>query len=771
MNSLEQLREELRPRLQDYLGRLGIKVNGPGKRMRCPFPARHAHGDANPSAVYYEQGGARVHCNGCGGHWDIFSLHKELNACVDFTQVLHELADMFGLTYPGEHKNTGVVRMQRGECQQHNESGIIKKFENPLVRDPETESKLKEWSAAFKGSAGEEYLMNRGISTETAQKYGIGFDSSFRWDNGEYGALVFPESKGYGLRNLAPAGSSEKKFRHFPSGIENGSSFNLKALWHDSVVFIVEGQCDALAIAEAGGEAIGLGGANRTREIIAAAKWKTPTARIVIALDTEENEKLKARVAAAGRELASGLREAGAFVYEFTDEVSVFAAHDANDALVSNKSYLIENIEASRKMAEDEFERWKSSDNGKSNSDSSTICRNFVHAFSSIGDPTPEEDNPDVVIPNGYLRRGQVLSLVSCAGVGKSVFTNQLAISWAAGKEFLHIPAPIRPLSVLVIQYEDDEEEMRTFIHDAKIGFSRIGWSDAEISDALNRVCFLDVWPYLREKKAPLVDENLLSVITEIQHERRFDVIIINPLSSAVNEYDISNNKEVNSFLRQKYMPVVNDPESSFLLVLVHHTGKVPKTEEARSDFMRGSYAQYDAKGASALMDINRASLMIAPTKTMGTFILVGAKRGEALGWKNADGKPTNEQYISHSKDIKFWVSSSPEEIAELNTDKKDNQSKPQHKLEDDVRVAAVQIRQKCIHSKRMLSAVECRSVAGAAFVEGSRTQRQNAAWAVISKAPGVYGLRYIKQGRFEYYGPDGVDAPREDGSLVEDLL
>lgn len=79
---------------------------------------------------------------------------------------------------------------------------------------------------------------------------------------------------------------------------------------------------------------------------------------------------------------------------------------------------------------------------------------------------------------------------------------------------------------------------------------------------------------------------------------------------------------------------------------------------------MRGTFAQYDAKGASALMDSVRAALLIAPTTAPHFFKLVAGKRGDALRWMDEDGNLTNEIDIAHSCGYTYWRRPSPEEVA-----------------------------------------------------------------------------------------------------------
>ena len=159
---------------------------------------------------------------------------------------------------------------------------------------------------------------------------------------------------------------------------------------------------------------------------------------------------------------------------------------------------------------------------------------------------------------------------------------------------------------------------------------------------------------------------------------------------------------------------------------------------------MRGTFAQYDAAGAAALMNWARAILMIAPTTSPGDFILLGAKRQARLGWKADDEKPTNERFISYSPKIKFWIKTPEERVRKLVEESKGS-SRPAADPAQDAAVFAKFLRDLTAG----ISATEARNKAQAQFGQA----RGNAAFAKIAANPGAFGVTYEKLGRVEYYG------------------
>lgn len=754
MTDLDILKRKLKePQyLKTLLEEIGVSVPEDGKNIRCPFPGNHKNGDSHPSAHFYDDAeGARVKCFACGANVDAIELYSKLHG-VDFMNALRDLAEKFSLPFPGKLSTMKSTTSTKTMTPTKTKVETRREIEEPISRAAETEEYLSKcFSCLEKTRSAVEYLESRGISVETAKRLGIGFDPAFEWRDDakktvSKGAIVFREAKGFGLRDLSPAGHGHK-FRHFPAGVKNGSSFNLEALWDTAAeaVFVVEGQLDAASIAELGGNAVALGGFTHGETLVEAVKRRPPSAPIVVAFDHDEDAATAAKVTAAKTRLLSDLAAAGVFAMDSGD--NAFGAHDANDALLADRAKLGISIKIITSQAKQAFEAWK-------REASASKWAGYISPFSSISDLIPEEQDPDAIIPNAFFRRGGVLMIVSCAGQGKSVLANQLAIAWAGGRECF-LPAPMRKMSVLVIQWEDDDRAMAEFVKNNRIGFKRRGWTEAEINDALNRVSFLDVRKLRQERKLLLVDDVFIETLREIQLERRFDIVLVNPLSAAVAEYDLSDNTLANVFLYDKLNGVIQDPATSCGFVFIHHTGKPPAN--ARDDFMRGAYAQYDARGASALMNYPRATLMIAPKKDSSRdFYLVGGKLGGRLPWRDLSGNKTKELPISYSDDIIFWTETPEDRVALAAANEEARKTKTSFNAVDDALTAATHIREACRRRGVAQNAVSCRQIACGIL----RTSRGNAAWATISKTPDTYGLVKTKIGRVEYFGEPSTPVP-----------
>ena len=786
---IERLREELkRGYLRRYLEATGRQIL-PGGQVRCPNPSAHANGDAKPSAHLYEDAsGDRVKCFACGGSWDIFSL-VEMDQGTDFIGALEYLADFFGLAFPRRAKRRrDAAKTKTTPTREQGPNASTATASSPTTAtDTATASENNaaknadeaiEEAARPKGAQEyldtcaarieeTDYFGKRGVSLATAKRLGCGYDPAHYFPSlhERRRAVVFPAAGGWAARAV------DVKAHSFLKGLKGGSAFNLEALDQadaTSAVFIVEGQFDALSIEDVGGHALALGGVQHVEELVQRVRRNPPGCALIIALDREDNPQKAANVAKAAKRLAEELRGAGAFVADFNDPI--FSAHDANDALLADRAAFKNSVKYAVFYAS---ERYVLRDEPQDGDDATTQKDHATPkpgpwaaktiSFADLPEPMPEEENARALFKRGYLRKGHALCLVSCAGVGKSVISLQLALAWSLGKPCLGLE-PVRPLKIGVFTFEDDVEDNASFRRDYREGFRREGWSDAEIDAALAAVEFIEL--------GGKTDEAFAEALAEIQLEKPRDLYIVNPLGDIMDEYDISDNSEAKHFFKRVLDPVIKgarDPRTSCALVLVSHTGKAPKTSGDRANFMRGIFAQYDAAGSAALMNWTRASLLIAPTSEAGNFVLLGAKRQARLGWRDADGKPTNERYISYSPDIKFWIPTPEADVRRLTADGSGKSSRPAVDPAQDAATFAGTLRS----LTSGISSVEARQRAQDMLGQ----KRGNAAFAKIAQTPSAFNVAVEKIGRTIFYGGvalgigvDGKSAPPGVEGLDDDF-
>lgn len=143
----------------DLVGLIGedltLKKSGANYQSRCPF-----HDDRSPSFSVSPDKQV-YHCFGCGASGNILTYVKEKRG-LDFIGAVEFLAQRQGLEVPREDVNPAQERAQRERqrlfdlCQDSDRF-----FQRCLLEDP------------LRGSA-VEYLKGRGLSGQTAKKFGIG---------------------------------------------------------------------------------------------------------------------------------------------------------------------------------------------------------------------------------------------------------------------------------------------------------------------------------------------------------------------------------------------------------------------------------------------------------------------------------------------------------------------------------------------------------------------------------------------------------------------
>lgn len=173
-----------------------------------------------------------------------------------------------------------------------------------------------------------DYFHNRGLSDRTISRFSLGYDKGKNIITIPYNS----DLKGYVHRVLW--NSDNKYCKH------GNELFNIEALYSPDydVVFIVEGQIDALSIEEVGFCAVGLGGVNETDKLVEQLKRKPSSKVLFLALDKD-----KAGKAATGR-LIEKLAEGEIDNHYIVVSELYRKFKDANEYLVDDKERFKETL-------------------------------------------------------------------------------------------------------------------------------------------------------------------------------------------------------------------------------------------------------------------------------------------------------------------------------------------------------------------------------------------------------------------------------------------
>lgn len=193
--------------------------------------------------------------------------------------------------------------------------------------------KINRSSSLFVGSKAEKYINNRGISTELAQRFKLGYsESEYFPDKQNHPALIIPVSKSFFIsRNIDEKTSDNARF----SNVKGSKStiFNLDAIKQsDRPIFIVEGAIDALSIMEVKGQAIALNSTSNADLLVRQLENLKQLPPFVLCLDNDK----------AGQKATDTLITAlTRLTARFIDGRFIFGeCKDANEILMKNKPAL-----------------------------------------------------------------------------------------------------------------------------------------------------------------------------------------------------------------------------------------------------------------------------------------------------------------------------------------------------------------------------------------------------------------------------------------------
>ena len=269
------------------------------------------------------------HCFKCGFHDDVFGLIGEYYSLPDFKQQLEKAAEIYGVKKGGEITPPKTPKPAY-------------KPEKEELPEDQT-AKFKEWNRAMNEgeNPGLAYMQARGLSLETINRFGIGYASSWKHPKTKNlpkvpssPRVIIPTSPySYLARDIRnPETLKESERRYTKSKVGRVRLFNAGALKDaEETVFVVEGEIDAMSVAEVGGLPVGLGSASNVRVFVDEVKEHMPQMGIVILPDNDEAGKSSAA------KLEGALKESGIVPVI----ANIFGSYkDANEMLIKNREKL-----------------------------------------------------------------------------------------------------------------------------------------------------------------------------------------------------------------------------------------------------------------------------------------------------------------------------------------------------------------------------------------------------------------------------------------------
>jgi len=262
--------EELKNFLGEYLELKGINTSSV---FRCFSPT---HEDKHPSMSFYKKGNI-CNCFTCGEKYNIFSLVGMEYNLKGFKEQKEKVIELYKNKELIQDINVTIYSKKNTKVEL--ESAPQKK-ETKERKYPELDYYYLECKKKISET---DYLQRRGISIEVQDRYNIGYDPNFK--NNTWKAIIIPTTH-YSFTARNTDINSEDRLRK----VGKSEIFNYWELEQNKKenFYIVEGEIDALSIAEAGKKAIALGSVNNVNLFINKLKNDLPGNKFYLMLDNDE---------------------------------------------------------------------------------------------------------------------------------------------------------------------------------------------------------------------------------------------------------------------------------------------------------------------------------------------------------------------------------------------------------------------------------------------------------------------------------------------------
>lgn len=245
-------------------------------------------------------------------------------------KTLYKLAIDNGWKDPEKEQRAGSQPMQQPKPQQMPRPPQVAQPNPPRPGNIRAEIENALYDEKQAGIA-RAYCKTRGFTDATIDRFNIGYNPSFKLaGTDEPRAIIpYPGEEYYTARRLSAAGDPDgKKYLYPPKVIAGGKrAFNVPALTGGAeIVYITEGQLDAISIEQAGGAAVGCNEPSQMLDALKKAGDKVTAKYFIIVPDRDEN--------GAGADKAWKMwnrlndEKLAVFTQELPDGV-----HDANDGL------------------------------------------------------------------------------------------------------------------------------------------------------------------------------------------------------------------------------------------------------------------------------------------------------------------------------------------------------------------------------------------------------------------------------------------------------
>ena len=359
----ERAVQELKGHIEDYAEEMLTKSKTRGQ-YECVFCGSGQGAKATGALTIYEN---HFYCFSCQQKGDIFDLIQQVEG-IDKRQVVQHAAKRYGISIDSSNKGheldwNDVISYEGTDRNSRKDDYTVSIGESKPPKKEQVDSgnksdstkkeEIADYTAFYRECNRhlQETDYHRGISLDTLNRFLVGYSAQWTHPKAPKAPptprLIIPTSRTSYLardtRNSAVIPENQSKY--VKSKVGNVHIFNEKALNNTPVLYIVEGEIDALSIIDVGGNAVGLGSVSNINSLFKVLdhSGNAQKQKFIISLDNDKaGEKAK-------NALIDGFCKRGiAFcVYNPSGEHK-----DSNEALMSNRSefekavlYGIENVD------------------------------------------------------------------------------------------------------------------------------------------------------------------------------------------------------------------------------------------------------------------------------------------------------------------------------------------------------------------------------------------------------------------------------------------